>query len=126
MNELAGVGLSYELELDKCFVCGGVWCEKGELDKYLTDQVEVIDSPSLEGQVDKSLDGKQGNCPQCKIRMKRTAAPKLPELLVDVCEKCHGLWLDATEIDRLERAHKPRAGFWELFFKGFAIDKNEH
>jgi len=38
---------------------------------------------------------------------------------VDVCGTCHGIWFDSTEIDRLERAHKPKSGFLELFFKAF-------
>ena len=63
IKELAGAALSYELELDKCFVCGGVWFDKGELDKYLTEEITVVDSPALGGGLDKELDAKKENAP---------------------------------------------------------------
>lgn len=112
-------GPSYQLELDKCFSCGGVWFDAGELNRYLSDQLTVMDSPELGGGLDQELDKKTGICPRCQSPMQKTPAPKLPDMTVDVCRKCQGVWLDSTEIDRLEKAHKPRGGFLELFRKGF-------
>lgn len=122
LPELAGVGATFELHVDKCFACGGVWFDKGELDKYLSDQINVVDSPALGGGLDKQLDEKHGNCPRCKTRMEKVVAPKLPEMTVDRCTKCHGIWLDSTEVDRLESAHKEKLGFLGLIFKGFRKD----
>ena len=119
VKELQGATVTYNLELDKCFVCGGVWFDKGELDKYLTEKVTVIDSSSVGADLDKELDAKKGNCPRCQVEMKKTAAPKDPSITVDTCEKCGGVWLDSTEIDRLECANKEKNGFLALFFKGF-------
>lgn len=119
IEELQGATATYELHVDKCFVCGGVWFDKGELDKYLTDQINVIDSPALGGGLDEKLGEKKGNCPRCHIRMKKTAAPKDADMTLDLCEQCHGVWLDSTEIDRLERASKPKLGFFDSFFKAF-------
>ena len=44
------------------------------------------------------------------------------KLLVFVCEKCNGTWLDNTEIDRLEKA---KLGFAEkvLFTLGWLFKK---
>ncbi len=119
IKELQGATITYQLEVDKCFACGGVWFDKGELDKYLTEQLTVIDSPSVGAKLDQKLDQKEGKCPQCEAQMKRTAVPKASDMAIDICEKCHGIWLDPTEVDRLERAHKSKLGFLALFFKGF-------
>lgn len=122
LPQLAGVGASFELNVDKCFSCGGVWFDKGELDKYLSDQINVVDSPALGGGLDEKLDKKSGYCPRCKVVMEKVPAPKLPDMTVDRCTKCHGIWLDSTEVDQLEKAHKKKLGFLELIFKGFRKD----
>lgn len=119
VKELQGAGLVYDLEVDKCFVCGGVWLDKGELEKYLSEEIEIVDSPSLGSQMDKELDAKYGNCPCCSIKMTKVTSFKNTDLTVDTCSKCQGIWLDPTEIDILEHAHKPKQGFWKLFLKGF-------
>lgn len=118
--ELGAASLHYELQLDKCFVCGGIWFDKGELRKYLGDGITVLDSPSLGADMDRELDRKQGDCPQCLLPLVKSAAPYNPEIVTDICQKCGGVWLDSSEIDRLERAaNKNKFGFLDLFLKGF-------
>jgi Zn-finger nucleic acid-binding protein len=41
-------------------------------------------------------------CPRCAVRMKKL---KNNETIIDVCESCGGLWLDAGEIDKLASLH---------------------
>jgi len=120
IEELKGAGLSYELELDQCFVCGGVWLDKGELNKYLTDKITVIDSPSLGSKTDNALDQKAGDCPCCKsVKMEKKPAPQAEHLIIDQCPRCGGIWLDSTEIDRLERTQKEAKGPWKAFLASF-------
>ena len=57
----------FNLELDQCFSCGGVWFDKGELEKYTKEGLTIIDSPSLSNEMDKLLDKKEGKCPRCDI-----------------------------------------------------------
>ena len=110
VEPLSGAGIQYDLELDQCFVCGGVWCDKGELDKYLRDDIEIIDSPSLGHETDKAFDAKQGPCPRCTVPLKHIPGPNSEAMTVGQCPKCEGVWLDSTEIDRLKRIHKTKAG----------------
>ena len=119
VKELQGAGVSFDLELDQCYVCGGVWFDRGELDKYKAEKITVINSTKLGKGLDQELDIKKGKCPRCEIEMKRQPYEKVPEIIIDVCEKCHGVWLDSTEIDKVERAQKGMKGFLDLFFKGF-------
>jgi len=119
IEELKGAGTSQSLEIDQCFVCGGVWFDKGELNKYTTEKIKIIDSPSIGIMLDKEMDAKEGKCPKCSVVMKKTPYEKEPSITMDVCEKCGGIWLDSTEIDRVERTNKEKKGFLGLFFKGF-------
>lgn len=124
-KELKGAGVSYILEVDQCFVCGGVWFDKGELDKYTTEKLTIIDSATLGKQMDRKLDEKEGKCPRCKIMLKKGPYKKEPGITLDVCEKCGGVWLDSTEIDRVERANKEKVGFLQLLIRGFKKPKQE-
>ena len=116
--ELSAASATFELQVDQCFVCGGVWFDKGELDKYITEQLTAVNESDMGRSVVKELDRKKGDCPKCHILMQQIPAPQLPQMTIDVCGKCQGVWLDATEIDRLEHSQKPKAGFWELVARG--------
>lgn len=37
-------------------------------------------------------------CPRCKINMKKI---KKKDVVIDVCHKCNGMWLDDNEIEKL-------------------------
>lgn len=119
VEELKGAVISQSLEVDQCFICGGVWFDRGELDKYTTEKVTIINAPSVDRALDKELDAKQGKCPRCSVTMKKMPYEKEPSITIDFCEKCEGIWLDSTEIDRVERANKDKIGFLGLFLKGF-------
>jgi Zn-finger nucleic acid-binding protein len=94
------------LEIDKCFSCGGVWFDKGELDKYLEKHITAIDSSSLGKELDRKIDEKVGTCPHCAIELEKSPAAQDPKLTIDVCQNCQGVWLDPPEIDTLERANR--------------------
>jgi Zn-finger nucleic acid-binding protein len=105
------------LEVDKCFSCGGVWFDDGELDKYLDEKITAVDSPSLGKDVDRRLDKALGNCPRCTIELTPSPSSTDRKVTIDICPTCHGVWLDPTEIDRLERANKYGDGFVGSFLE---------
>lgn len=37
-------------------------------------------------------------CPRCKIEMKKL---KKNKVLIDVCARCRGMWVDAGELEKL-------------------------
>ena len=119
VEELKGAVLTQVLAVDQCFVCGGVWFDRGELDKYTTERMTIVDSPSLGEKLDRELDEKKGKCPRCKVPLNKMPYEKEPSITIDLCPQCMGIWLDSTEVDRVERANKQKIGFWGLFFKGF-------
>jgi hypothetical protein len=43
-------------------------------------------------------------CPRCKVKMEKL---KKNNVIIDVCKKCKGMWLDHGEMEKLyELAHK--------------------
>lgn len=40
------------------------------------------------------------NCPRCHIHMEKL---KKGDVIIDVCKKCNGMWLDDGEIDKLNK-----------------------
>lgn len=43
------------------------------------------------------------NCPRCKTVMEKI---KKEDVVIDVCRKCQGMWLDAGEMERLAKYGK--------------------
>jgi len=90
------------LEVDQCFVCNGVWFDAGELEKYIKNKLTIVDSPAIDLGLLDEFDKKIVKCPRCNVDMVKKPAPLAKDIIIDFCEKCHGIWLDSTEIDRIE------------------------
>jgi len=86
------------IPLDVCPGCSGIWFDKGELETLLKQsQGEVpadfnLINPKAEGLV----------CPRCKNNMTRGGLVN-PLLVVDRCQSCGGIWLDAHELDLVRK-----------------------
>ena len=101
MNQLLDrIATSNALSLDKCFVCEGIWFDKGELEKLakLGIKKETISSHISDSKLYKQLNEKSGLCPCCKIPMRKIKGKKgLHKVVIDLCGKCNGIWLDGGE-----------------------------
>jgi hypothetical protein len=42
-------------------------------------------------------------CPRCKINMKKLVKK---DVVIDVCRKCRGMWVDAGELEKLAQIRK--------------------
>ena len=81
------------IPLDVCPACSGIWFEKGELEALLR-QSHGGGQADL-GLIDPKPEGH--DCPACKAKMSRGGLVN-PLLLVDKCQVCEGVWLDAREL----------------------------
>ena len=81
------------IPLDVCPGCSGIWFDK--------DELEALLKKSQDGQsADFTLINPKPQdlvCPRCKNKMTRGGMVN-PLLLVDKCESCGGVWLDANEL----------------------------
>ena len=103
---------TYEgLEIDTCPVCAGVWLDRGELE--VIEEVHP-ENPKVEAAdpLERSLDmAKQEamppiTCPFCPEEMVREERGLASGILIDVCPKGHGIWLDKGELQALERFYE--------------------
>ena len=77
-----------EVELERCFFCGGVFLEKGELDRLVGGPVSLTPGETPGDRL----------CAGCGATLAPTRAGALT---VDQCRSCGGLYLDAGELQRL-------------------------
>lgn len=92
------------IELDYCRQCHGVWFDAGELELLL----ESLDLESLQVILDDVLElpeaqsgEKKRRCPICGRKMKKANIGQEPLILIDVCSRGDGLWLDGGELHQL-------------------------
>jgi Zn-finger nucleic acid-binding protein len=94
------------IELDYCIECHGVWFDAGELD-LLLDRLaldgaaftmeEIISLP------EKQVAEKKRACPVCRKKMKKVIIGSDPEVLIDICQRGHGIWFDGGELSQVIR-----------------------
>ena len=90
-----------KIDVDQCLSCTGIWFDVDELDQYLAEQLIVLDSDKPREH--RQFDRKDADCPKCQQPMEKQRGPKGAGVMMDVCRRCHGVWLDGSEIDRLEK-----------------------
>jgi Zn-finger nucleic acid-binding protein len=118
-------------ELDRCSTCDGVWLDRGELDtlraKVTKDwQLGPLRVPEkMDFSFSKRLQGSRGaiECPKCGATMNVTEYERWSDIVVDVCPRGHGIWLDADELRALEAlfAHNEydRDSMWATLTSAF-------
>lgn len=117
-----------DVEVDACPSCQGMWLDKGEL-----EQIEEIQEHDYSEELKRMPDligpayemARQQTlpalcCPKCGAEMSKHEYAYCSQIIIDVCPKCQGVWLDKGEIERLEvffersriDTRDIRRGFW--------------
>jgi Zn-finger nucleic acid-binding protein len=86
------------IEIDLCDSCKGIWLDKGESATF-TELADDI--PNLEEAL---ADAKDTDyvCPKCQGKFQQMKYIHEGDLIIDRCNKCFGIWLDANELWQLE------------------------
>ena len=95
-----------EVEIDSCENCGGVWLDLGELKALLQQSDAFQASLSTEGGGSTEIyDALTGACPRCggEGHMTRVQNLDRPDITMDSCPVCYGIWLDGGEFGALAR-----------------------
>ncbi len=102
------------IELDYCTGCEGVWFDSGELELVLKTHssereisaffTEMMQQPNAR------TAEKARKCPLCGRKMDKKDIGDTPHLLIDVCGRGHGLWLDGGEVTQLVEYMRIREG----------------
>lgn len=112
--------LESEVEVDTCPICSGVWLSAAELDalraSHAHDRVRPVpDSVQASFEMARQELLPPGLCPICSLPMSRREYGYFSQVMIDSCARGHGIWLDAGELETLERffahqqAHAPEA-----------------
>jgi hypothetical protein len=88
------------IEVDNCPQCGGLWLDRGELEKLKSlgsDELEELRKMlGVNPKVPPVPDETTVHCPACEGKLKEV---QFGNILIDFCDTCKGLWLDKGELD---------------------------
>jgi Zn-finger nucleic acid-binding protein len=107
------IGTKEPVTVNVCFVCGGIWFDKNELELLINKEIfdtvefnleaEPIGDIDLKKEID--LDKKEAICPCCKgsKKMIKKISNRNKNVSVDFCKDCGGVWLDSGEYAKISR-----------------------
>ncbi len=89
-----------EVEVEQCPNCQGVWLDVGEL-RRLRRQKNTAYSPASDEA--RRYDVISAPCPRCggEGHMTRLTDLDRPDVFIESCPVCFGVWLDGGELDKL-------------------------
>ena len=89
------------IELDYCEKCKGVWLDAGELELLLESDKPDIFIREMLAKSEAQCVEECRKCPLCARKMKKSLLGQEPAVLVDVCSRGEGIWLDGGEVGQL-------------------------
>ena len=89
-----------EVEVDRCKSCHGIWCDHRELAELLGQSKWRLAKLTGAHEQDQ-LNLRQAKCPRDDTHLLRVSSADHPQVVLDSCPKCQGIWLDGGELDKL-------------------------
>lgn len=87
-----------EIAYDVCEKCGGVWLDKGELNRMAFEVDGDIEYCTRKPAEDTGEQPKQ--CPRCEGKvLDMVKFLDYGDIVLEKCSNCHGFWLDGKELD---------------------------
>jgi Zn-finger nucleic acid-binding protein len=99
-------------EVDKCGSCGGVWLDAGELEAIenkLDHEHSIREGERAPDQAVRAINevaqmtAAPASCPRCGTTMVARDYGLGAQIVIDACPKDCGVWLDAGELQAIER-----------------------
>jgi Zn-finger nucleic acid-binding protein len=89
--------------LDGCKDCGGLWFDAQELNKLTREDGVSLTAVEQAFTRTVSADGDYGSrqCPKCEKMLRAYSFPHTPDVQVDICDHCKGVWLDDGELQKI-------------------------
>ena len=98
--------IRYEgVRIYNCGPCGGHWMEEARLSVILERREIDMPDPVKREMVriaEESDSAQQLWCITCGCAMKKDAFKHWPEIQLDYCERCGGIWLDRGELEKCQ------------------------
>jgi uncharacterized protein len=93
----------HDVEVDLCPVDGGMYLDRGELDKIAEPHSGDLEFSTVDLDTFDHVD-EHGTmyCPRdTSVRMKKVEFNIFTNIILDYCETCRGFWIDARELARI-------------------------
>ncbi len=81
--------------VDQCRTCGGIWFDRTELEAIMDLAVKNLSIPS-------GAEDTKRTCPRDFEKMVTFRYPQT-DVMVDMCSRCDGLWLDGGELTEIRK-----------------------
>jgi uncharacterized protein len=97
----------YDVELDVCGQCGGIWLDRGEIAKLaaVPDSELAEFRAALAPTPARPASSRKLRCPACPGTLEEKV---IGAVRVDFCARCHGMHLDRGELDQAVKAARTR------------------
>lgn len=92
------------IELDYCPKCQGAWFDSDELELLLRSsglESRSLFTGSVLASPEAKTSEKKRKCPICSSKMRKVTIGQQPGILIDLCPRGNGLYLDGGELSRL-------------------------
>ena len=96
--------------VDRCTTCAGIWLDAGELkdvqetiEHDYSHQLERIDTVAGAYALARQKTQANVQCPKCGSTLHASEYGYCSQILIDRCADCGGVWLDAGELQALEK-----------------------
>lgn len=94
-----------EAQIFYCETCHGLWLSREQLSRFLRNPAVATALPKVKVFSGKHVDFTSPRlCPLCKSAALFTKAVDGVE--IDLCSRCHGIWLDAGELDLIIKRYQ--------------------
>ena len=84
-------------KIDICNQCGGAWVDGNEVLKIAGEGFKFPESEEKGGIF---------YCPRCEIRSLHSFKYPNSDIILEICEKCHGIWFDPGELQVIQNIDK--------------------
>jgi len=112
-NDYLQKALFYDVEVDYCPECLGVWFDKDELRLAKDEKDKNLNWLDIDLWRDKShfeVANSKKLCPVCRIRLVQAKYDN-SKTKVDFCKMCQGIWLDRGEFKQIINYLKNRSDY---------------
>jgi Zn-finger nucleic acid-binding protein len=82
-----------------------LWFDEHELQTLLELSPSEL-RPIRGGKLQDDANRLNAKCPRDQAELMRVCSAMAPDIIVDACPKCRGIWLDGGELDRILRIQK--------------------
>ena len=93
-----------DLKLDQCGTCGGVWCDRGELQPMVHALLKTGNIPAKGASTlhaarqEVDTDDRTKPCPRCQQMTESFNFAYDSNIYLNRCLACEGIWLDGGEL----------------------------